>query len=118
MPKISSITDAIEAVQGARLDWATDDAIYSQLGKALAILRDVKERAGIPLSECPSEIRNYFDAGPMSRRVIRVHVRGIHRRKELIGDEYVVVTTSGKVYFRQDQWGDWKIHKSSEPVSN
>jgi hypothetical protein len=71
----------------------------------------------IEFRECPPDICNYYDKGPSNRRVLRAQIRPIKLRREILGDEIVVTTNYGKTYFRKDQWGDWKIHKTSESVS-
>lgn len=43
--QLSSINSAIEAVQGARLDWATNDLVYAYLGVALRSLRATQKKA-------------------------------------------------------------------------
>ena len=68
----------------------------------------------IPFRQCPTLICNYYDKGPSARRVLRAQSRLISKRNPAKGVEYVVIHSYGRDYWRQDKWGDWKIHKSSE----
>lgn len=63
--------------------------------------------------EAPPVVCNYYDKGPMDKRVLRT----LFRRYRSGVEEWVIVHTFGRDYFRKDQWGDWKLHRTSDPDS-
>lgn len=64
----------------------------------------------------PERVVWYYNKGPTDQRVLKCHSRNILRRRQIVGTEYVVVTNYGRDYWRQDQWGDWKLCKSSSGI--
>ena len=71
----------------------------------------------IEFRDLPSHICNWYDRGTSARRVICCQVRPIKRRGQIVGDEYIVNHTYGKDYWRQDEWNDWVMHKTSDDAA-
>ena len=71
----------------------------------------------IDFRDCPSEVCNYYDKGPSDQRVFRSFRRTYSNYSRGIETtEYVVVHNYGRDYWRQDQWRDWTLWKSSPPL--
>lgn len=70
----------------------------------------------IMFADVPPTIRNWYDRGTSARRVLRCQVRPVKIRNEIVGNEYIVIHTYGRDFWRNNGW-DWKMHRTTDDAA-